>query len=75
MHINNTIGMYCNPKGLKTVNIIVKLLDFGITGLIAIAILVIASIFIVCVVLRHPHDTIKVRFLKSCTLKGLADSQ
>ena len=58
MHTNNTVGMYCNPKGLKAMNIIVKLLDFGIAGLITIAILVIASIFIVCVVLRHPHDTI-----------------
>lgn len=69
MHINNTVGMYCNPKGLKTMNIIVKLLDFGIAGLITIAILVIASIFIVCVVLRHPHDTIEVRFFKILCIK------
>lgn len=68
MHINNTVGMYCNPKGLKAMNIIVKLLDFGIAGLITIAILVI-SIFIVCVVLRHPHDTIEVRFFKILYIK------
>ena len=69
MHINNTVGMYCNPKGLKTMNIIVKLLDFGLAGLITIAILVITSIFIVCVVLRHPHDTIEVRFFKILYIK------